>query len=428
MKKVLLFAGFAGLMLLAAGTVRAVQGVDCSQALNDQTGKLSPAVVQPELSKLQAEGVDAKVLVVGPTSNLDFDEQAVERSCMEWRSPGGGRKSTLLVLGVSPEGRKAGVYYGRALEHALAGQWPRILHDYMAPSFKQGDWNAGVSLGLQQLSARIVASRSEALTPAVTTVNNQATDLSGLWSVLGWLVLFGVLGVIGYALYAYFKRRAEAADTVGTAQAQALRLKNTAAALINEMRDRGQVGGDFERASEDFARLAQSFQTDPETPNLTVAQYQIMGEGYADVIRTLRAPGAMDTAPARHSSLGGHVHTAHRNGHRRHGQVVDPSPTVVAANPGTSIFAPVIINSESSYRDDNRDESSGSSSSSSSSSSDDGGSVDFGSSSSSSSSDDGGSSSWSSDSSSSSFDSGGSSSFDSGSSFGGDSGGGSSDF
>src|SRR6266403_1415778 len=275
---------------------------DCDNVVADYSGSLKSGDAQriEEAARpLVNEGADLRVRILGTTSNLDTDEKDIERSCLSWQSPNHGRKSTLVVLMVAPFSHKMGIYYGNAFDHALADHWNRIKTDYMGPHFKTGDWAGGFIAAEQQLAARIVAAKDEAVHPATTTTTtttvNQAADLSGLWIVLKWGLFLGLLLAGAYFFFAFLSRRGKKQQELREARVKAINAKSQASNLLR-VKDKNNPGVDA--ALEEFARLDSLVGSDPYADNLEIAEYNAIAAQYQKVSDMLQG-STKEPAPTR---------------------------------------------------------------------------------------------------------------------------------
>jgi len=259
-----------------------VRSQDCDQIVADYAGVLKSGDVQAIEGAAHAlidEGADVRVRTIGTTTNLDMDEKNIERSCVSWQSPNHGRKSSLVVLLVSPLSHKMGIYYGSAFEHALADHWVRIKSDYMGPYFKAGDWAGGFLATESQLAARIKASKDEAVHPAVNTTVNQATDFSGLWTVFMWLVGLGAIAAAILIFFTWWRRSKQASQESREAQRKAIAAKSLAADSIRTQVDHP----NFDTASSQFTRLEASVRNDPYAEGLGVDEYNVIASQYQTI-------------------------------------------------------------------------------------------------------------------------------------------------
>lgn len=262
---------------------------DCDNIVGDQGGAFKVGEAEQVRAAAQGlidQGADVRVRTVGITANLDMDEKNFERSCQSWQSPNGGRKSTLVVLMVSPESRKMGIYAGSGFDHALKDHWMRIKQTYMAPHFKNAEWAAGFIVTEQQLAARIQASKDEAVHPAVSTTVNQATDLTGLWTVFKWVVFLGALALGAFLFITWLNRRRKAVQELREAQRKAIAVKAQAADLLNTKKSHPQL----DAASGEFSRLNGSIRYDPYADNLAVEEYNVITAQYQKVVDMLTEP------------------------------------------------------------------------------------------------------------------------------------------
>ena len=275
------------LILLALFFVAPTRSQDCDNTVADQTGAFSSGQVQEVMANAQGlinQGADVRVRTMGPTSNLDMDEKDLEKACRSWQSPNGGRKSTLVVLMVSPAGHKMGIYYGAAFSHALDNHWNRIKSDYMAPHFKTGDWAGGFVAAEQQLAARIGASKDEAVHPATNTTVNQAADFTGLWTFLEWGLALGVVIVGSIMLFGWLKNRRKQKQELREARQAAIDAKARASDLIGK----SEKGPRYDTAVEEFSRLSSLVSSDPYAEDLEIPEYNAIARQYQKVVDMLR--------------------------------------------------------------------------------------------------------------------------------------------
>jgi uncharacterized membrane protein YgcG len=361
-----------------------VHAQDCDNVVVDQASALKPGQSQQIADAAQgliSQGADVRVRTVGATTNLDTNEKQFVATCPSWEAPNGSIKSTLVVLMVSPASRKMGIYYGHAFDAALNDHWNRIKQEYMAPHFRTADWAGGFIAAEQQLAARIKASQDEALHPAVSTTVNQATDLSGLWSVLKWLVLIGALALAVFFWVSWQMRRRKAYQQRREARANAINAKARAANLLSSTA-KDQPGMDA--ALEEFSRLDSTLNADPYDEKLEVSDYNAIAASYlrvCDMVTQKTAePSSPDQTPAQQPPKRG------RKGHRHPVRYGDSG--TVYHDTTTVVPVPIPISeptwepepSHSSSHSDDSDSGGGSSSWGDSGSSDSGGggSSDFG--------------------------------------------------
>lgn len=393
-----------GFILMLTAFVGSAAAVDCDSVVADEAGVLNAnqiAEVTSKSTNLINQGADVRVRTVGMTPNIDATEQQYISACPSWQSADGKLKNTAIVLMVSPVSRKMGIFYGGAWHSALDAHWTRIKQDYMAPHFRDKDWSGGFIATEQQLTARLAASKDEALHPAQSTTVNQATDLSGLWWFLTFAAILGVLIGVIVMVITFLRKRKEEAQKVAEAQAVAITYRNQAASALHKIEQSLKIGGTksrsvtFDAQSEAYAELASRERSNPDTEGLTTAEYMLLANQYKAICDRLgHVVGSENGVPVEPENIPDNVKswlpTAQQKRRRRTSSSVEApaSQPASVSHVDNSIFAPVIINEEESpsssrrSRDDDDDSKSSSSSSSSfgSGSSDSGGSSDFGSS------------------------------------------------
>jgi len=410
-KRVLLTSLFLCLPLFA-------QNPNCDSIVLDQTGALrgQTAQVEEAAKGLINEGADVRVRVESGliAGNLDNNEAAYERNCGSWKSPNGGRKSTLLVLMVAPSQHKMGMYYGSAFNKALTDHWNRIKQENMGPRFHDGDFVGGLVSAERALTARIAASKDEAVHPTQSVVNNNvaASDLSGLWKVLGAIVLIGFIVLLVWLLY----KRKQLAEEVQEMKTKAISAKARVARLILEYGADSTLSANprFQSISEAYASLAANISSDPSQDGLSKGQYGSLYDTYSryeDQLRALKYPASTVNKTDSKYTRPKTSHTTHEerssSRHWTSPAAQPPAPTTVVVNNSNDGFVEGALlgsmlsrdREDREYREparptrisrDDDDDNSGGGGSSSWSSSDSSSSSDFGGSSDFSSSDSGG--------------------------------------
>jgi uncharacterized protein len=133
----------------------------CDDLVYDRAGVLGgahgTALITTTAQGLQRLGVDLRVRTVRTLGDLALGELLLEAQCRSWQSGILRRKSTLLVLMVSPDGRTFGLYYGEAWKGALDDDRHRITDEIMAPRFRAGDYVGGFVEGMQHIERRLIA-------------------------------------------------------------------------------------------------------------------------------------------------------------------------------------------------------------------------------------------------------------------------------
>ncbi len=133
----------------------------CSQRLDDTAAILGPdtSMLRCDVDTLARDGAMVRVRTYGalPSGGMDAAEKKTEDSCPSWRS-GGERKDKLLVLTVSRQDRRTGLYYGSAYADKLDDQWTKIQEKSMNPEFKRGRYASGLDQGVLAVHERITGS------------------------------------------------------------------------------------------------------------------------------------------------------------------------------------------------------------------------------------------------------------------------------
>lgn len=249
----------------------------CDKVVFDNASVLGArtAEVEQAAQQLTQLGADVRMwTVIHNDHPIDWVEHNTEVSCDSWRSPNGGRKSTLLVLMVVPSDHKMGVYYGAAWHKALDDHWNRIKQQSMAPRFHDGDFAGGFIAAANQFAARIKASQSEALTPATTINQQQPTDFSGLWRVLGWMLGIICIVLAVYFLYKLLTNRSAEQKEIDMEQQKAINARE-------EAMDRAQTAGG--PAIEAYARVAGQVKNDPTVDGRSADEYRIIAQMYSRI-------------------------------------------------------------------------------------------------------------------------------------------------
>lgn len=155
---VLVAAG--GLAVVLGGSLAVVapaalaDGHDCDEVLVDDAGVVDdPTALLAAADLLAAEGplVRVRTFTTVPGGDLDATIEAVQDRCASWATPDGDWRNSLVVLAVSVDDRRSGVYYG--------GRWARVLDDRhddvrtqtMNPWFRDGDYATGLAEGLGEI-------------------------------------------------------------------------------------------------------------------------------------------------------------------------------------------------------------------------------------------------------------------------------------
>jgi uncharacterized membrane protein YgcG len=247
---------------------------------------------------LAAKGADPRV-ILDDTSKTTPEQYVatLQKECPSWQSASGGVKNNLIVFLVFPKRHAAGLFVGNEFGRAL--NTSVIRTQFMAPAFRDGDWTRGMIAGMSQAAVQIEAFQTAALHPATTVITKQATDMSGLWRWLDWLLGAILLGCCVIGILALFNFRRKRL----LAQQQAVLWRNEAAGKI--------INSTNYALSEEFSRLNQSETFNPDTKGLDIEEYEEIGKRYKWIADKVDAEVAQasrkfrfDRSASRHSGDG----------------------------------------------------------------------------------------------------------------------------
>jgi uncharacterized protein len=298
-----------------------LQAQSCDQTVTDDAHVLGGSVsVDKAARDLNAMGADVRVVTLGHLSGtLEQYVEEARGACSSWRSTSGGVKNNLIVFALAPNQRKYGIFYGGEWAAALEHSQNAIKTQFMAPAFRDGDWARGIAQGEQQVANQIKALNEAALHPQQTQVTEQATDLSGLWTVMGWLLTITAVGLAVWGCVYYVGWRRRTREALAAAQQAAMK---AAAAVADEIQRRRTMydtktalgeknevmGATLDRIAVGLSRLASSSSYDPSVNGLSLSQYQAMERAYNRLLQDL---AGLDIS--RPSTTGGAARREHRD-------------------------------------------------------------------------------------------------------------------
>jgi uncharacterized protein len=181
-------------ILFAALTALAGDVPFLSGRVNDETGMLSGETVQKLNTLLKAhEDSTSNQVVVLIVSSLDGQE--IEEYSMKvveaWKLGQKGKDNGVLLL-VSRDDRRVRIEVGRGLEGPLPDiTCAHIIRNEIVPKFKAGDYEGGVTGGVDAILGSIAGSYT-ADTSGESAESNQLPDLAGV--LIGSLMFFFVVG------------------------------------------------------------------------------------------------------------------------------------------------------------------------------------------------------------------------------------------
>lgn len=278
----------------------------CDQIVYDEANVLGgqATAVEQASAQLREQGADVRIVTtqLNGMATLEQFVAIAHTQCATWQSPNHGVKANMLVIAVSPAKHKMAIFVGPGLRAAFDGQIDRIKRDYMAPSFKGGDWAGGFIAAEQQLGLRLKASLDESNKPVVNQTTNEAaapTDFHGLWIFL-WIL--GGLAVFGFAAFIISKvKRLKAEEK--EAQQNAVATRGRVADLISDLGKQllpysnvletnpgAKYASDIlDHVSEQFTKLGGTFAGDPTTDGMSVAYYNSLNTQYSRMEMRLEA-------------------------------------------------------------------------------------------------------------------------------------------
>jgi uncharacterized protein len=171
-----------------------------TQPVNDFAQVIEPSAEEQieRLSRtLQEATGDAVVVVTVPSIEpyADIREYAVKLFENHGRGIGERGKDNGVLIVVAPNDRRVRIEVGYGLEQwitdGFAGETSR---DYMAPSFRTGDYGTGVTNGVARIVARIAEERDVTLTGVpVSTERSRARGGAG---VPVWVVILFFVAIV----------------------------------------------------------------------------------------------------------------------------------------------------------------------------------------------------------------------------------------
>lgn len=220
---------------------------ECTSPVFDSTGKTNTSEIEPLLKKIVGDGADPALVRIITTGqmiqygNLDKYAGAMLSRCPSWQSAGGRLKSNIFLLIIEPNGKVA-------VQFAKKGPFQNILtHEKivdigqeMGGLIAKGDLTGAAKAGLLRAHTLISAPASKVGNPIVasgpvTIVNHneKPTDLSGFWTLLGRILILGVLIGLGFVAYLYLASRSKRKSAQQKAQQKAQLARGVCTNLID---------------------------------------------------------------------------------------------------------------------------------------------------------------------------------------------------
>lgn len=283
-----------------AQTVDQVPVIDDAGIFGNQLGD-----VQAAANQLISRGADVRVRTIqtfGAAGNLDRYEEQLELQSPSWLAPNGDRKNNLIVLLISMQESKYGLYYGSVWNNILDNNWLRIQTDVMNPYFSSGDYAGGTIAGLEELQ-RLIESGGQPTTPT-------STPGKGFSPVLVTILVI----VIAVIVLLFFRNHRSNRAKRQAVRQKAMLAKQGAASGINELNETIQmleikvdvvagkvvpddavalkdglekVKGLIGQSSQAYSEMSHSA-GDPENPKLGEAELAAIETEYQKILSNLR--------------------------------------------------------------------------------------------------------------------------------------------
>lgn len=193
-KTIPILGGLLILVILGAGTIAALEVPALKGHVNDYAAMLSPASQrQLEAALTDFEQRESTQIVVLTIPSLEGDslEDFSMRVAEAWKIGQSGADNGAILL-IAKKDRKIRIEVGYGLEGSLtdliAG---RIIRDVIAPQFKMGNFDQGISQGVAALIAAVKGEFSAADLPQKQRPSQKGTPLL---AIIGLFFLINVLG------------------------------------------------------------------------------------------------------------------------------------------------------------------------------------------------------------------------------------------
>ena len=194
--------------------------------------------VETAASQLQSQGADIRIRTIlnfGTAGNLDQYEAQLEMQSPSWIGQDGDRKNNLIVLIISLQDQKTGLYYGAYWENVIGDRWLSIQTDKMIPLFKEGDYAGGTIQGLAEIKRLI---QGQAQTGTQSQATSQPVKNSGSGWIIALVILVIIVFSVGLVLFMIYRKNQAQQQA---ARHKAILAKQAAASGINELLETTQM-------------------------------------------------------------------------------------------------------------------------------------------------------------------------------------------
>ncbi|MBP6860336.1 MAG: TPM domain-containing protein [Candidatus Pacebacteria bacterium] len=308
------------LILLAfALIVPSSAAYNCDALVADEANLFGSGLseVTAAAEKVANLGADVRVRTI-PNLNgsptLDRYVRAVKDQCPSWQDTSRGVKNNLVLLIISVEERKKGLFFGSLWNPALsAGKSEAIMEREMSPRLRDGDM-----VGAYTKTLQAVATALDAQLNPKPVEPSKPVDFSGLWSVLMWIVILvatGGLALFGWRVFESWRERAEKLSAAKGRARSAKAACSTAinaideeiaplAALIASVKSRSSaedvssletelnnITREVDTLRAEFGQLAGHSTNNPDEPERTALECEQIAEKYENLAKGLAGLG-----------------------------------------------------------------------------------------------------------------------------------------
>ncbi|XLQ20522.1 MAG: TPM domain-containing protein [Candidatus Moraniibacteriota bacterium] len=301
---------------------------ECSSVVWDQAGVFGSDksriadVVQKFEEKFGATVRMQAIQDFGGHSSFDTYVQHLKDTCSEWQSTSNGK---LISLIVSFGKRDLGLYYGDFWKAELDLYHKQIRENKVKPLLRSGDLAQAFITALNEIEKVLdvpvpaahvpqsnVVRETMRVAPPTVVVQKEATDMSGLWSLLKWIFTLSVVGGIIATIIWFFRNKKREQEKRSAAQRKAQSMKVQCSRLINELKlpiarskslvnslvkvvvadDIVVVAELFASAEKTYGHAARTYtglpsKMDPDTENLSVPEYVTIAKTYGEILASL---------------------------------------------------------------------------------------------------------------------------------------------
>lgn len=291
--KTLILAAAAFGLVVASSAARAN---NCSDLVVDELSAISDkAKVADAARKFANEGYEVRVRAFKSrrgAKNIDEFQQTYRKECPQWLIGGKLRSSVFLFLYVDNRSSDpwVGAYYGDGLSK-LDKEYRKVLAANfipLIPSFRAGEKNALTPGFVNVLNDfRDIVTRPAAASGPTTIVRKEPTDLSGLWWVLGIVVIIGG----GVLLFVLVMRSRNDQGEVQAVQAEARRVRGDCVERLLRVTDESNLAA--MKANAEAVRGSMSA-AEWKSLERNIGQYEQLGNTGNAALRRFDSPSGED--------------------------------------------------------------------------------------------------------------------------------------